>query len=123
MVSIALVGCTVFGAIFVVASIGTFGAFDRLIEHEYESHRDAWERDGRPIGFLFHPPEAKFFRGSIAFQRCALIWPFSTPRWTRDDTRAISLLTRLRRLFFTSNAALLLSILCLCLYLQLTVTI
>jgi hypothetical protein len=123
MISIALAGLYVFGATFLVASIATFDALDRLIEHEYESHRDAWERDGRPSGVLFHPPEAKFFRSSLAFQRCALIWPFSAPLWTRDDTRAASLLTRLRRLFFTSNAALLLSIVCLCLYLQLTVAI
>jgi hypothetical protein len=123
MVNIALTGLYLFGAIFLIALVGVFDALDKLIEHEYESHRDAWEHDGCPRGILFRPAEAKFFRGSFALQRCALVWPFSTPPWTREDMRAKSLLRRFRLLFFMLYAALFVSILSLCSYLSLTVTI
>src|SRR6266704_3268357 len=76
-----------------------FGAFyflDRLIRYEYQFHREAWERDGRPVGFFFRPPETSWLHSSFAFQRCAFAWLFRTPQWTRDDSAARTLLSRLR---------------------------
>jgi hypothetical protein len=76
--------------------ISSFYFLDRLIRYEYAFHREAWERDGRPNGFLFHPPEAGWFRSGLAFQRCALGWPLYTPAWIRADPAAKSLHRRLR---------------------------
>jgi hypothetical protein len=118
MVSIALIGLCAFGLILVLALIGSFHALDRLIEHEYHSYRDAWERDGRPNGMLFRPPEATYFGSSFAFHRCALVWPFSSPPWARDDARAKLLLTRLRWLLLIWNGGLLLFVIFFCLYLH-----
>ena len=87
-------------AVFLIALFGVLlGAFyflDRLLRHEYHFHRDALETDGRPAGYLFHPPEASWFRSGLAFQRCAFRWLFSTPNWTRNDQIARTLLSRLR---------------------------
>jgi hypothetical protein len=76
-----------------------FGAFyflDRLIRYEYQFHREAWERDGRPVGFFFRPPETSWLHSSFAFQRCEFAWLFRTPQWTRADSAARTLLSRLR---------------------------
>ena len=86
--------------VFLVALIAVlFGAFyflDRLIRYEYQFHREAWERDGRPVGFFFRPPETSWLYSSFAFQRCAFAWLFRTPQWTREDSAARTLLSRLR---------------------------
>ena len=86
--------------VFFVALIAVlFGAFyflDRLIRYEYHFQRGAWERDGRPVGFFFRPPETSWLHSSFAFQRCALVWLFRTPQWIRDDSVARTLLSRLR---------------------------
>jgi hypothetical protein len=88
------------GAVFLIALIGvllaSFYFLDRLIRYEYMFHRDAWEQDGRPNGFLFRPPEIRWFRSSMAFQRCAFGWPFYTPAWVRGDPVARSLHRRMR---------------------------
>jgi hypothetical protein len=101
MVTIVLVivGFTLAGVL-----ISAFYFLDCLIRHEYQFHRDAWEKDGRPTGYLFRPPEATWFRSGFAFQRCALSWPLHTPRWVRDDLTAKKLLSRLRWCVLTWNA-------------------
>jgi hypothetical protein len=93
MASVAL---TVFLVALIVFLISAFYFLDRLIRYEYQFHREAWERDGRPVGYLFRPPEATWFRSGFAFQRCAFGWLFYTPQWTRDDPTATTLLSRLR---------------------------
>jgi hypothetical protein len=75
----------------------------RLIQHEYLFHREAWESDGRPIGYMWRPPEASWFRSQFAFHRCALAWPLSTPDWILGDTAAEVLLSRLRWLVLIWN--------------------
>src|SRR6266436_2152429 len=75
----------------------------RLIQHQYQFHRTAWENDGRPIGYMWRPPEATWFRSQFAFHRCALAWPLSTPDWVHGDTAAEALLRRLRWLVLIWN--------------------
>jgi len=90
-VVLVIVGFTLAGVL-----ISAFYFLDRLIRHEYQFHREAWENDGRPVGYLFRPPEATWFRSGFAFHRCSLVWPVRTPRWVRDDLTAKRLLSRLR---------------------------
>jgi hypothetical protein len=76
--------------------ISAFYFLDRLIRHEYQFYRDAWEQDGKPTGYIFRPPEATWLGSGFAFQRVAFGWLFSTPPWTRNDSTAKRLLSRLR---------------------------
>jgi len=92
----APVALAVFGIALVAVLISSLYFLDRLIRREYQFHRDAWERDGRPVGYLFRPLEATWFRSGLAFHRCAFGWLFYTPQWTKDDLGARTLLSRLR---------------------------
>jgi hypothetical protein len=92
----ATVALSFFGVTLFAVLISAFYFLDRLIRYEYQFHRDAWDRDGRPVGYLFRPPEATWFRSGFAFHRCAFGWLFYTPQWTRDDSAARTLLSRLR---------------------------
>ena len=76
--------------------LASFYFLERLIRYEYAAHRDAWEHDGRPNGFFFRPPDTTWLRSGMAFQRCALGWPFYTPSWVRGDPAARTLHRRMR---------------------------
>jgi hypothetical protein len=80
----------------VAVLLSSFYFFDRLIRHEHRFYRDLWEKDGRPIGFLFRPPEATYFGSGFAFQRCCFVWLFRTPRWVGGDSAAKTFLSRFR---------------------------
>lgn len=69
---------------------------DRLVRLEYDAHREEWEKDGRPIGTFFTPPEAKMLTSRFAFYFCKIGWMLSTPEWIREDPTAIRLLRRFR---------------------------
>src|SRR6266480_4840348 len=86
--------------------IAAFYYLDQLIRREYSFHRQAWERDGRPNGFLFRPPELRLFSSGMAFQRCSLSWPFYTPEWVRADATARTLHRRMRVCVLVWNAGL-----------------
>src|SRR6266699_7197432 len=93
MVPVAL---AIYGIALVAVLVSSLYFLDRLIRYEYQFHRDAWERDGRPVGYLFRPGETTWFRSALAFHRCAFGWLFYTPRWRDDDSAAKKLLSRLR---------------------------
>ena len=61
---------------------------DQLVRAQYHSHRDEWERDGRPAGFFFWPPG---FR-----RRFPTIWLFRTPAWVRTSPECLARLRRYR---------------------------
>jgi hypothetical protein len=102
---------TVLLGIFLVALIavliGALYFVDRLIRYEYQFHREAWERDGRPVGYFFRPPEISWFRGAYAGHCCAVGWLFYTPPWTRDDMTARTLLSLLRWCLLVWNVGIL----------------
>jgi len=58
-----------------------FFLFDRLVQAEYQEHREAWEADGRPAGFFWRPPESRFLACGPARTRLALALLFRTPGW------------------------------------------
>jgi hypothetical protein len=96
--------------------LGSFVFFDRLIRHEYHAHREAWERDGRPTGYLFSPPESTLFRSRLASGRCSGGWLFWTPPWIRSDNVARALLSRMRWCVFVWNTGLILLVLLFLIY-------
>jgi hypothetical protein len=83
---------------------------DLLVRREYEAHRDAWVRDGRPVGCIWHPPEedglGRLARAgwSVAQWR-VVVWLVRTPRWATADPKAVRLLRTLRTLVVVWNAA------------------
>jgi hypothetical protein len=97
---VAIVACAVALTAVLLSALLTLS---RLIRHEYQFHREEWEHDGKPIGYLWRPPEATWFRSQFAFHRCALVWPISTPDWIREDPAGQTLLTRLRWLALIWN--------------------
>jgi len=77
---------TLFSLIFLALPIliYSFVLLDRLIQAEYESHKAAWEADGKPMGFFFFPPGQNWldkFRGGWARNRISFVWLFKTPSW------------------------------------------
>ena len=80
----------------VAVLISAFHFLDRLVRHEYQFHRDAWEGDGRPTGYLFRPPESTWIRSRLAFGEVSMAWLFWTPLWVREDATAKNLLSSLR---------------------------
>jgi hypothetical protein len=116
MLTVAL---TSFLVALIAVLISAFYFLDVLVRHEYQFHRDAWEQDGRPTGYLFCPLEATLVRSRLAFGRLSMAWLFWTPQWVRNDSAARKLLSRLRwcvlvwnigiiiffLLLFTSSAA------------------
>ncbi len=78
---------------------------DRLIRLEYASHREDWERDGRPWGPYWRPPESGTLEQqwrvrnagrTLAGWGCFYAWLFETPDWIRQDREALKLIFRLR---------------------------
>ena len=94
-------------ALFACTVIANMWAFDKLVRRQYAAHRASWERDGRPHGFFFRPPQTRGSVGSwLAFQRCAHVWLFRTPHWMRRDREALRLMLRLRVSMLVSLAGL-----------------
>ena len=96
---------------FMLTVLATCWTFDKLVRHQYASHRTKWEEDGKPCGFFFRPPETRVLGGllvtrssSWAFQKCSILWVLSTPEWMREDQRALRLVYWLRVLTLTSTA-------------------
>ena len=73
-----------------------FTMFDRLVRSEYESDREAWERDGRPRGFFWRAPECTWFKSSWAMNRLSFVWLFATPRWVVRSAQCQTWLRHLR---------------------------
>lgn len=91
-----------------------FFVFDQIIRLEYKMYRRNWDEDGRPHGFFWIPKESKGLGGwvvkggsTLARNRLALRYLFSTPEWVRQDKNAKRLLLWLRILVFTWNAGIL----------------
>jgi hypothetical protein len=67
--------------------IYSFALFDRLIGAEYTDHHALWEKDGRPRGFFWRPPECGRFDmlSGLARLRLHYVWLFSTPIWVSQS--------------------------------------
>ena len=87
MVMLLIIGC-------VFLSVAGCLIFDKLIRLEYTLSRRDWEKDGKPFGIFWVPPEVKRsdFRGGIrsssAHKRLIIDWLFVTPGWVREIPEA-----------------------------------
>ena len=88
----AAVALTVYLVVLFGNLSGAYYYLNQLFRHEYEFHREEWEKDGRPGERGLQSS----FRSDFAYTRCSLVWLFHTPRWVRDDVTAKRLLSRLR---------------------------
>ncbi len=83
-------------------------AFDKLIRLEYKRFRKSWEKDGRPFGIFWVPPEVKrsgfwaFIGSSSASSRAKFDWLFVTPAWIKDSSEARAWLYAYRLIFLGS---------------------
>ena len=84
-----------------------FIVLDRLVRLEYRNWRIEWQRDGRPHGYFFVPPESTSFggllvslRSSRALRTLTLEWTFRTPEWMAKQEGARALLWLHRCLIF-----------------------
>ena len=67
---------------------------DRLIQAEYEKHRNLWEADGKP--YFRGCRDSSFFSGISARSRLASLWRIHTPEWILESPFLIRALCRYR---------------------------
>jgi len=87
MVALLIIGC-------IVLSVAGCLIFDKLIRLEYTLFRGNWQKDGRPFGIFWVPPEMKraglreFIRSSSAHKRIIFNWLFAPPAWVEESSEA-----------------------------------
>ncbi len=86
-------------AFFLPGLVVIFFTMDQLVRRECQAHRAEWERDGKPHGLLFRPPECTYWISGISSLKVWLSWLFWTPSWAKGDSNAMVLLRNYRWLF------------------------
>jgi len=84
-------------------SIYGFLLIDRLIKRLYEEFNEEWYKVGEPRGLIYSPPNSKKFQSMLSLQINMFVWTFKTPQWIKNDTIALSLLTKIRWIVAISN--------------------
>lgn len=82
--------------LFIGISIYSVIRFDRLISIEYETNRDAWIADGKPMGSFWWAPEESSYKNALAGQNFKLKVIFKTPDWINQNEIAKGCLRQLR---------------------------
>ncbi|MSR60581.1 MAG: hypothetical protein EXS05_23555 [Planctomycetaceae bacterium] len=87
--------------IFMMIAAGLCGMiqFDLIVCAEYEQHRLAWEKDGRPCGLFWFSPESSIFDDPLKIGPMYLTikWLFSTPAWVIESPESAELIAALKR--------------------------
>lgn len=73
--------------------------YDKLVRTQYQNYRDAWERDGKPWGIFWKPPDKTWLqrprfpiRAWIAHSKLL----YRTPSWMAEDENMKRLLSEYR---------------------------
>jgi hypothetical protein len=66
---------------YVVALNFSITAFRRLVDYQYQNHKDKWEADGRPRGGKITHKELSFFGSDFASSLCSISWAVRRPDW------------------------------------------
>ena len=99
------VAATVLSLLVLIAFLlSAFFAFDQLIRIEYEQHRDAWESDGKPVGFFWRAKECSLVGSGGARMWLTVYWLFQTPTWVATSPALQRKLRRLRLSLLVWNA-------------------
>ena len=102
------VACAVFEVFFVIKSLLSY---DRIINHEYENHNEAWVKNGKPFKLFGGDPANKRTFQPLPFalsprylqemqKRRSFYyfkWLFSAPDWAKGDEEALKLFSLMRR--------------------------
>jgi hypothetical protein len=91
----------IFSSPLVIVAILTF---DQLVIIEKERFPEQWKNDGSPATFFRQRNQfERGFRASFATNKYSLAWLFLTPRWVKEDEKAMGVLRRLRVLAVVWN--------------------
>jgi len=83
----------------------SFILFDRLVEAEYEMHREFWEADGKPSGMFWRHQRCEWLTSDIARARVGWRWFFHKPPWVAASPQAARRYGRWRKVTLISNLA------------------
>lgn len=92
-----------------LALLGTFISFDRLVRLQYDEYRSEWEKDGKPSGFFWRPPEwrsqgwLQALHSGLATHRVSFLWLIWTPAWMRETREGMTTARRMRVLALVWN--------------------
>ena len=97
MLPLVLAGVGLVGFAYSISMAKRFAG--KLVEYQYENHRDIWISDGRPPGEGESKKEVGFGNLSSIQAGGSLFWRWyqETPDWAIGDINAVNLLARLRR--------------------------
>ncbi len=87
--------------------VAVFRAFDQLVILARTQHFAEWQAEGEPHPIIFSGGYqwTRSLRSRFATQRCALVWLFVAPKWSREDATAQRYIRRLRILAAVWNFA------------------
>ena len=78
----------VFFIIFLITVVLDMCLFDYLVRWEYEHHRDQWEKDGKPSGYIIWCPKEsipmQLGRTEIKHD-LNFFWTFKMPQWAAES--------------------------------------
>lgn len=56
-------------------------AFRRLVDYQYQNHRDIWVADGKPRGGKMTRKDLSFLGSDFAASLCGISWAVKRPPW------------------------------------------
>jgi hypothetical protein len=86
LLAVLFLGISIYGVI----------RFDKLISIEYETNREAWIADGKPMGSFWWAPEESSYQNAMAAQHFKIKVIFKTPDWINQNEAAKGYLRQLR---------------------------
>jgi hypothetical protein len=102
--SIGLFGILLYACSLIFFSFRVQAEFDNLLKLLYATHRDEWERLGKPIGFRWHPISVNMFtsflfgnENAIARNKTMYRWLLNTPTWIIGNQDSCDAYARYRR--------------------------
>jgi len=96
MTNLQIILLILVAVLFIGISIYSVIRFDKLISLEYETNREAWIADGKPMGSFWWAPEESSYQNAIAGQHFKLKVIFKTPDWINQNEVAKGYLRQLR---------------------------
>ncbi len=81
---------------FAAGSIYGGNRFERLIRIEYETAREAWIADGKPMSSFWWAPGEDGFQNHDAGRLLQFKLVFNTPRWVAENPTAMKYLRQYR---------------------------
>jgi hypothetical protein len=92
----------------VILLVYGFISFDRLLRIEHDHNYDAWDKDGRPLGFFWWTRECSWIGSSVARNRLSFRWLFRTPSWVSQSPTSVRALRHFRLAVLIWNVGVLL---------------